>query len=166
MIKNLSWPLCFPTQQAWNFKPSLRKLRRSRSHIMTTYYSFVWAVTLLNLLRCMTQIAQTANQQPVLWNVLWLITRFGEPWGRIVAGCRHCCEVPACCPFSMATQRRARCILRVSGRCAYWPQRRRPGDSFVPAALGSAEALGTAWLLAFNPQRHAPFLPPHPVSQA
>lgn len=44
---------------------------------MSTYYAFVWGVTLLNLLRSVVQIAQANNQQPVLWNVLWLITRFG-----------------------------------------------------------------------------------------
>ncbi len=64
--------------QAWHLKPSLRKLRRSQSHIMATYYGFLWAIGLLTVLRCIVQIAETGTGQPVLWNLLWLGTRFGE----------------------------------------------------------------------------------------
>lgn len=61
----------------WNIKASLRKLRHSHSDIMATYYGFLWAVSLLNILRCLTQIAQTGHKDPVAWNVMWLLTRFG-----------------------------------------------------------------------------------------
>ncbi|KAK9817983.1 hypothetical protein WJX72_005332 [[Myrmecia] bisecta] len=62
---------------AWRVKPSLRKLRRSQSHIMTTYYGFLWVVTLLNVLRCFVQVAASEATHPVLWNLLWMLTRFG-----------------------------------------------------------------------------------------
>ena len=44
---------------------------------MATYYTFLWTVTLFNLLRCIVQIAQTERSEPVAWNVMWLFTRFG-----------------------------------------------------------------------------------------
>lgn len=70
--------LAFLAYLAWTGKASLRKLRRSRSRIMGTYYGFVWGVTALNLLRSVVQIAQAGSgPPPVLWNVLWLATRFG-----------------------------------------------------------------------------------------
>jgi len=62
---------------AWHFKPSMRKLHRSRSHIMTTYYGFLWAITLLNALRCIAQIFQMGGSHVTSWNIMWLITRFG-----------------------------------------------------------------------------------------
>lgn len=63
---------------AWGFRHSAKKLRRSGSNIMTTYYCFLWGVSLLNLIRCCTQIAQTEEGgRHVLWNLLWLLTRFG-----------------------------------------------------------------------------------------
>lgn len=64
--------------QAWGLKSSLRKLQRSRSHIMATYYGFLWAITVLNLFRCILQMVQTGSSHATPWNVLWLLTRFGE----------------------------------------------------------------------------------------
>lgn len=66
--------------QAWRLKPSLRKLQRSRSLIMGTYYGFLWAITILNLFRCILQMARngTSSTHASLWNALWLVTRFGE----------------------------------------------------------------------------------------
>jgi hypothetical protein len=66
--------------QAWRLKPSLRKLQRSRSLIMGTYYGFLWAITILNLVRCILQMARngTSSTHASLWNALWLVTRFGE----------------------------------------------------------------------------------------
>jgi hypothetical protein len=64
--------------QAWGLKSSLRKLQRSRSHIMATYYGFLWGITVLNLFRCILQMVQTGSSHATLWNVLWLLTRFGE----------------------------------------------------------------------------------------
>ena len=62
---------------AWRVGPSLRKLQRSHSHIMTTYYAFLWAVGLLNVLRCAAYIGQVESSRPLLLNLLWLLTRFG-----------------------------------------------------------------------------------------
>eukprot|EP00877_Chromochloris_zofingiensis_P011606 jgi/Chrzof1/669/Cz01g24150.t1 len=69
--------LAFLAFLGWHLKPSLRKLRRSQSRIMATYYGFLWAITVLNLLRCTVQIAQTGASHIVLWNLLWLLARFG-----------------------------------------------------------------------------------------
>jgi phosphatidylserine/phosphatidylglycerophosphate/cardiolipin synthase-like enzyme len=69
---------CFCGLQAWGLKSSLRKLQRSRSHIMATYYGFLWGSTVLNLFRCILQMVQTGSSHATLWNVLWLLTRFGE----------------------------------------------------------------------------------------
>ncbi|GAQ78512.1 hypothetical protein KFL_000140320 [Klebsormidium nitens] len=59
-------------------KGSVRKLVSSRSHIMSTYYGFLWIVCALNILRVLVQIfdAEPADS-PRAWNVTWLITRFG-----------------------------------------------------------------------------------------
>ena len=46
---------------------------------MTTYYIFLWVVGLLNLLRCFALVAEAQQSSPFLLNVLWLMTRFGEP---------------------------------------------------------------------------------------
>lgn len=74
-----AWP-CGCALQAWRLKPSLRKLQRSRSLIMGTYYGFLWAITILNLFRCILQMARngTSSTHASLWNALWLVTRFGE----------------------------------------------------------------------------------------
>ena len=64
----------------WNLRTSLRKLQRSQSHIMTTYYVFLWVVSVLNIVRCFVQMAEVEERSPVLWNVLWLMTRFGAYW--------------------------------------------------------------------------------------
>eukprot|EP00879_Flechtneria_rotunda_P031093 GHRR01033937.1.p1 GENE.GHRR01033937.1~~GHRR01033937.1.p1 ORF type:complete len:253 (+),score=57.96 GHRR01033937.1:385-1143(+) len=63
--------------QAWKLKPSLRKLQRSGSAIMTTYYCMLWAITVLNLMRCILQMTQNGVQYLGLWNLFWIITRFG-----------------------------------------------------------------------------------------
>jgi hypothetical protein len=66
--------------KAWWLQPSLRKLRRSRSLIMSAYYGFLWAITILNLFRCILQMARngTSATHAGLWNAFWLLTRFGE----------------------------------------------------------------------------------------
>ncbi|CAK0752156.1 hypothetical protein CVIRNUC_002124 [Coccomyxa viridis] len=61
----------------WRFMPSMRKLQHQESHIMTTYYVFLWVVGLLNLLRCFALVAEAQQSSPFLLNVLWLMTRFG-----------------------------------------------------------------------------------------
>jgi hypothetical protein len=45
---------------------------------MATYYGFLWAVNLFNLARCILQMTQTSTSHATSWNVLWLLTRFGE----------------------------------------------------------------------------------------
>jgi hypothetical protein len=62
----------------WRFLPFVRKLQRSQSHIMTTYYAFLWAVGLLNVLRCLALLAEAESSRPLLLNLLWLLTRFGN----------------------------------------------------------------------------------------
>lgn len=62
----------------WRVLPSIRKLQRSQSHIMTTYYAFLWVVGLLNVLRCFAFVAEVEASSPLLLNLLWLLTRFGE----------------------------------------------------------------------------------------
>ena len=64
--------------QVWRAKPSLRKLQRSNSHIMTTYYSWMWVVGLLGVVRSVMQMAEASAPHPGLYNVVWLVTRFGE----------------------------------------------------------------------------------------
>jgi hypothetical protein len=46
--------------------------------MMTTYYGFLWGITLLNSLRCLVQMLQLGGAHATLWNTLWLLTRFGE----------------------------------------------------------------------------------------
>ena len=64
--------------QVWRAKPSLRKLQRSNSHIMTTYYSWMWVVGLLGVVRSVMQMAEASAPHPGLYNIVWLVTRFGE----------------------------------------------------------------------------------------
>jgi len=45
---------------------------------MACYYAILWAVTLLNVLRCLLQVAQAVRSNPGPWNALWLTMRFGE----------------------------------------------------------------------------------------
>lgn len=45
---------------------------------MATYYGFLWSITILNLFRCVLQMTQTGSNHSTLWNVFWLLTRFGE----------------------------------------------------------------------------------------
>lgn len=61
----------------WNVRQSIQKLRQSGSQIMSTYFAFLCGVTVINLLRCLVQIAQTENSgETNVWNLLWLLTRF------------------------------------------------------------------------------------------
>ena len=62
----------------WRFMPSIRKLQNQQSHIMTTYYAFLWIVGLLNLMRCFAIIVEAQFSSPFILNVLWMMTRFGE----------------------------------------------------------------------------------------
>lgn len=78
--------------QGWRLQPSLRKLRRSRSLIMATYFAFLWCITILNLFRCVLQMARngTSSTHATLWNALWLLTRFGELPNAPKNPRRHC----------------------------------------------------------------------------
>lgn len=71
--------LAFLLFLGWQLQPSLRKLRRSRSLIMATYFGFLWCITILNLFRCILQMARngTSSTHASAWNALWLLTRFG-----------------------------------------------------------------------------------------
>lgn len=98
--------------QAWRLKPSLRKLQRSRSLIMGTYYGFLWAITILNLFRCILQMSRTgtSSTHASLWNAFWLLTRFGrhhnQPWWGASWGlgctvkCTSCTWREGSCPGS------------------------------------------------------------------
>ncbi len=55
---------------------SLRKLRRSQSHVMSVYYAFLWIISVLQLLRFAVQVGEGASHA-TLWNLSWLLTRFG-----------------------------------------------------------------------------------------
>ncbi|GBF92622.1 hypothetical protein Rsub_05236 [Raphidocelis subcapitata] len=75
---SLFWYLLVPTAAfaaflGWSLKPSLRKLRRSRSHVIVTFYCLVWAITGLNLMRCLAQLAPSEGT----WELLWLLARAG-----------------------------------------------------------------------------------------
>lgn len=69
--------LLFLVFLGWRFMPSIRKLQHLQSHIMTTYYAFLWIVGLLNLLRCFALVIEAQYSSPFLLNGLWLMTRFG-----------------------------------------------------------------------------------------
>lgn len=66
---------------ALRLKPALRRLVRSQSQIMRTYYSFLWVVCVLNLLRCIFQIAEssdgTSERDMKSWSFVWLVTSAG-----------------------------------------------------------------------------------------
>ncbi|KAI8477125.1 MAG: transmembrane protein adipocyte-associated 1 [Monoraphidium minutum] len=66
--------LAFLVFLALRLEASVRKLRRSRSHVMAVYYAFVWAITALNVLRALVALVPATG----LWDVLWLVTRFGQ----------------------------------------------------------------------------------------
>ena len=113
---------CTHTGQGLRLKPSLRKLQRTRSQVMAVYYAFVAAISLLNCLRCLVQLVPAAG----LWNLLWLLTRFGA-WR--CTGC-PCAAAP---PFSTGTWRRAQPtrVWRHSGcRKARRPQRVQDWPAF------------------------------------
>ena len=63
---------------ASHLRASVAKLRATRNHVMATYYTNLWFVCILNLLRCGVQMWQASPLNHVrLWNALWLATRFG-----------------------------------------------------------------------------------------
>ncbi|KAK3282570.1 hypothetical protein CYMTET_9700 [Cymbomonas tetramitiformis] len=70
--------LLFTIFLAVKAKAAVNKLVRSQSHIMATYYAFLWLVCILNLLRASIEIWE-ANPKGhyTLWNVLWLTARGG-----------------------------------------------------------------------------------------
>ena len=70
--------LLFLVFLGWRFMPSIRKLQNQQSHIMTTYYAFLWIVGLLNLLRCFAIIVEAQFSSPFILNVLWMMTRYGK----------------------------------------------------------------------------------------
>ncbi len=69
--------LAFLAFLTWRLKPSLRRLVRSQSQIMTTYYAFLWVVCLLNLFRVTFQIAESTDRNEKLWNFMWILTMAG-----------------------------------------------------------------------------------------
>ena len=71
----------FPLQ-ASRLSASMRKLRRSQSHIMSTYYAFLWVISALQLLRFAVQVGE-GGSHPTLWSLSWLLTRFGALQKRI-----------------------------------------------------------------------------------
>ncbi|KAJ7566414.1 hypothetical protein O6H91_02G101700 [Diphasiastrum complanatum] len=59
-------------------RSSLRKLFRSKSNIMTTYYAFLWIISILNVCWCFLEMWQTRHgQAAITWNVMSIGTRFG-----------------------------------------------------------------------------------------
>lgn len=59
-------------------RSSVNKLVQSRSHIMATYYSFLWVICILNICWCILEIQQARNpDQETAWNIMSLVTRFG-----------------------------------------------------------------------------------------
>lgn len=71
--------LAFLVFLTWRLKPALRRLVRSQSQIMRTYYSFLWVVCILNLFRCWFQIAEStgSGRNEKMWNFMWLLTMAG-----------------------------------------------------------------------------------------
>lgn len=69
--------LVFIVYLGYRLLPSYRKLMRSQSQIMATYYVFLWVVCLLNLVRCLCILAQSQQRYPNLWNFFWLLTSCG-----------------------------------------------------------------------------------------
>lgn len=53
---------------------SVRKLRLTHSQIMLTYYATLWAVSVLNLLRCGVMMVEARYTGQAHWNALWLLT--------------------------------------------------------------------------------------------
>ncbi|CAM6087522.1 unnamed protein product [Calypogeia fissa] len=63
---------------AWRVQSSVRKLAHSKSHIMSTYYVFLWIIAVLNLCWCILEITQAkSSSRATVWNVMSLVTRFG-----------------------------------------------------------------------------------------
>ena len=71
-------PFVFLAFLAWRLKRHLSKLQRTGSEIMATYHGFLCVVTALAVLRSMVQVLELHARSPVLWNLLWILTRFGE----------------------------------------------------------------------------------------
>jgi hypothetical protein len=47
---------------------------------MLVYYASLWAISLLNVLRCVLQMTSNSGASTghaALWNACWLLTRFG-----------------------------------------------------------------------------------------
>ena len=53
--------LAFLVFLTMRLKSALRRLSRSQSQIMRTYYSFLWVVCALSLFRCIFQIAESTS---------------------------------------------------------------------------------------------------------
>ena len=43
---------------------------------MSVYYAFLWIISILQLLRFVVQVGEGASHA-TLWNLSWLLTRFG-----------------------------------------------------------------------------------------
>lgn len=56
---------------------SIRKLLRSRSYVMATYYTFLWAAAFLNLVWFLLQVWPPESGRTTSWNFLSLIVSFG-----------------------------------------------------------------------------------------
>ncbi len=53
---------------------------------MSVYYAFLWIISVLQLLRFAVQVGEGASHA-TLWNLSWLLTRFGAS----VSGHGHMC---------------------------------------------------------------------------
>ena len=117
----------------WRVGPSLRKLQRSQSHIMTTYYAFLWVVGLLNVLRCLAYIGQVEASKPLLLNLLWLLTRFGATPPAL--GPLHCLH--ACHRLLHAFLR----LCEASSGCGHAQEAHAPRSALGEAAAAAVQGL-------------------------
>ncbi|WZN59971.1 putative membrane protein [Chloropicon roscoffensis] len=73
--------LAFLVFLTMRLKSALRRLSRSQSQIMRTYYSFLWVVCALSLFRCIFQIAESTSGSTERdfksWSFVWLILTAG-----------------------------------------------------------------------------------------
>lgn len=60
--------------QGSQLRRSVRKLCFTHSQIMLTYYATLWAVSVLNLLRCGVMMVEARYTGQAHWNALWLLT--------------------------------------------------------------------------------------------
>jgi len=71
--------LCLPTTVFVIFliiklRSALRKLYETESLIMSTYYSFIWSVSIFNILRCL--LNYFLKEPDIVYNILFLLSNF------------------------------------------------------------------------------------------